>query len=198
VLPWLPRGPYRLRGTADQYQARELHEMELPVAAFLEINFRLRPLADVWEQGQYGSVFLPGTRSVLTFYGPDVDTSRSGSFEANRGNGGGLESTISQVIDPALVRDLPLAGRDVYTALAMQPGVTSDTTTARGLGLAINGQRPSASNFLLDGLENNNYLITGPLTPVAPEAVQEYRISTNNFSSEYGRSSGFLANAVTR
>ena len=47
-------------------------------------------------------------------------------------------------------------------------------------------------------LENNNYLITGPLTVVAPEAIQEYRVSTNNFSAEYGRTSGFVANAITR
>ena len=42
------------------------------------------------------------------------------------------------------------------------------------------------------------YLLTGPLTVIAPEAVEEYRISTNNFSAEYGRTSGFLANAITR
>src|SRR5262249_11380380 len=77
-------------------------------------------------------------------------------------------------------------------------GVTSDAATARGLGLSINGQRPSSSNYLLDGLENNNYLSTGPLTTVAPEAIQEYRVSTNNFSAEYGRTAGFVANAVTR
>jgi hypothetical protein len=47
-------------------------------------------------------------------------------------------------------------------------------------------------------VENNNYLITGPLTILAPEAIQEYRVSTNNFSAEYGRTSGFLANAITR
>ena len=64
--------------------------------------------------------------------------------------------------------------------------------------MTINGQRASASNYLLDGLENNNYLVTVLLTRVAPEAIQEYRVSTNNFSAEYGRTSGFLANAITR
>lgn len=198
ILPLLPPGLYRVRAEAANYQAQELQQLELRVAAFLEINFRLRPRADVWEQGQTRSVFLPGSRSVLTFYGPDVDTTHSTFLEARRLASGGLQSTVSDVIDPLAVRDLPLSGRDVYTALAMQPGVTSDAGTSRGLGLAVNGQRPSASNFLLDGLENNNYLITGPLSTVAPEAVQEYRISTNNFSAEYGRTSGFLANAVTR
>ena len=51
---------------------------------------------------------------------------------------------------------------------------------------------------MLDGVSNNNYLVTGPLNPVAPEAIQEYRISTNDYSAEYGRTAGFVANAVTR
>jgi Carboxypeptidase regulatory-like domain/TonB-dependent Receptor Plug Domain len=197
-LPMLSPGQYRIRVTASGFQSREAQELELPVAARLELDFRLRPLNDVWEAGQYRSVFLPGSKTIVTFYGPDVDSSRSGSFEATQGRRGALESTISQVIDPEQISELPLAGRDVYTMLVTQPGVTADTATARGLGLSINGQQPSSSNFMLDGLENNNYLITGPLTPIAPEAIQEYRVSTNNFSAEYGRTAGFIANAVTR
>src|SRR5437867_2332179 len=197
-LPMLSPGFYRVRAIASGFQTREVQELELPVAARLELDFRLRPLSDVWEAGQYRSVFLPGTKTIVTFYGPDVDSSRSGSFEATQGRRGALESTVSQVIDPAQVRDLPLAGRDVYTMLVTQPGVTADTGTARGLGLAINGQRPSSSNFMLDGLENNNYLVTGSLTPISPEAIEEYRVSTNNFSAEYGRTAGYLANAVSR
>jgi hypothetical protein len=62
----------------------------------------------------------------------------------------------------------------------------------------VNGQRPSAALFLLDGVENNNALATGPLTPLPPEALQEYRISTSAFSAEYGKTSGTVANAVSR
>ena len=78
------------------------------------------------------------------------------------------------------------------------PDVTADKGTARGLGVSVAGARPSSSNYLLDGVENNNYLVTGPLSPVAPEAMQEYRISTNNYSAEYGQTAGFVANAVTK
>ncbi len=198
ALPQLSPGQYRLRVEAMGYQAQEVQEVELAVASRLDLSFRLRPLTDVWEAGQYKSVFLPGSRTIVTFFGPDVDATRTGSFEANRGRRSPLESTVSQVIRSSDITDLPLAGRDVYTTLVTQPGVSSDGATARGLGLAANGQRPSASNFLLDGLENNNYLITGPLVPVAPQAIQEYRVSTNNFSAEYGRTSGYLANAITR
>src|SRR5258706_2442135 len=196
-LPMLSPGQYHIRATAKGFQTREVQELELPVAARLELNFRMRPLSDVWETGQYRSVFLPGTQTIVTFYGPDVDSSRSGSFEATQGRRGALESTISQVITPEQLRDLPLAGRDVYTMLVTQPGVTADTGTARGLGLAINGQRPSSSNFILDGLEHNNYLVTGSLTPIAPGAIEEHRPSTNNLFAEHGPTAGHLANAVS-
>lgn len=197
-LPLLSPGIYRIRVTAPAYQSQEVQELELTVAARIELDFRLRPLSDVWESGQYRSVFLPGQKTIVPFYGPDVDPSKSGSFEAQKGRQEPLESTISEVIDSDEINNLPLEGRDVYALLVTQPGVTSDSATGRGLGLSVNGQRPSSSNYLLDGLQNNNYLITGPLVTLAPEAIQEYRISTNNFSAEYGRTSGFLANAITR
>jgi len=197
-LPLLSPGFYRISVAHDGYQTQEVQELELTVAALLELDFRLRPLNDVWESGEYKSVFLPGSKTIVTFYGPDVDPSKSGSFEAQKGRTEPLESTVSEVIDSEEINNLPLEGRDVYTMLVTLPGVTSDAAIGRGLGLSINGQRPSASNFMLDGVENNNYLITGPLTTLAPEAIQEYRVSTNNFSAEYGRTSGFVANAITR
>jgi Carboxypeptidase regulatory-like domain/TonB-dependent Receptor Plug Domain len=197
-LPLLSPGTYQIRVTSPAYQSQEVQELELTVAARIELDFRLRPLSDVWESGQYKSVFLPGQKTIVPFYGPDLDPSKSGSFEAQKGRSEPLESTVSEVIDSGEIQNLPLEGRDVYSLLVTQPGVTSDAATGRGLGLSANGQRPSSSNYLLDGLENNNYLITGPLATVAPEAIQEYRVSTNNFSAEYGRTSGFLANAITR
>ena len=90
---------YRIRATADGFQSQELQEMELPVAARIELDFRLRPLNDVWESGEYRSVFLPGSKTIVTFYGPDLDSSRSASFEAQKGRRASLESTVSEVIE---------------------------------------------------------------------------------------------------
>ena len=197
-LPLLSAGTYTVRATGDKFQPQELQQLELPVAGRIQLDFRLRPLSDVWESGEYRSVFLPGTKTIVTFYGPDVDSSRSGSFESQKGQRGTLDTSASYVIDPVQIGDLPLPGRDVYSILVGLPTVSADSGTGRGLGISVAGQRPSSSNFLLDGVENNNYLVTGPLSPVAPEAVQEYRVSTNNYSAEYGRTAGFIANAVTR
>src|SRR3954454_24761684 len=146
-LPLLSPASYTLQVTAPEYQGQQLYELILPVAARLELHYLLRPLTDVWEAGQYRSVFLTGTKTIVTFFGPDVDPSRTGSFDSQRGRVAPLQSTLSQVVDRHQIMDLPLAGRDVYTMLVIQPGVTADSSTARSLGLSVNGQRPSASNF---------------------------------------------------
>ncbi len=197
-LPLLSAGTYTIRASGNKYQPQELQQLELPVAGRIQLDFHLRPLSDVWESGQYRSVFLPGTKTIVTVYGPDVDPSRSGTFEAVKGQRGTLDTSASYVIDPTEIGDLPLLGRDVYAMLVSLPTVGADSATGRGLGVSVAGQRPSSSNYLLDGVENDNYLITGPLVTTAPEAIQEYRISTNNYSAEYGRTAGFVANAVTR
>jgi hypothetical protein len=109
-----------------------------------------------------------------------------------------LVGSLSSLIDETRIRELPLAGRDVYTLLVLQPGVTSDNAAGRGLGFAVHGQRAGNSNFLLDGVDNNDLLVTGPAARVSAEAVQEYRLNTSNFTAEFGRASGFIANAITR
>jgi Carboxypeptidase regulatory-like domain/TonB-dependent Receptor Plug Domain len=199
ALTLLPPGTYRLTVDAGPgYRPAQVYNLQLSVAGFLQQNFSMRLLTDLWQSSQPRSVVSKDGKTVLMFYGPDVDTSRTMAIEKDDGIHGSLEPSISQVVEPLLIDNLPLAGRDVYTMIALQPGVTSDTSTTRGLGVSVNGQRPSSSKYLLDGLQNNNYLITGPLSIVPPEAIQEYRISTNNFSAEYGGTSGFLANAVTK
>jgi hypothetical protein len=196
-IPSLSPGIYEVTVSNAGYQSQQARALEIPVAARIELNFRLRPLADLWEAGRYGSWVSPQSQQSLLFYGPDVDTSRILAFDANLGRSTPLETTRSDVISPAAIENLPLTGRDAYALLVLLPGVTADTTTARGLGYSVNGQRPSSSNYLLDGVDNNNHLVTGPVTNPPPEFIQEYRISNSNFTAQYGGTGGFIANAVT-
>ena len=198
TFPALSPGTYRISVTAAGYQERSIEELELPVAGHFDLRFDLSKLADPWHAGALRSVVMPGSHAVSSYYGPDLDTSRSDTFEPVAVNTSLLESAVSAVIGPRELDALPLTGRDAYALLVLLPGVTADTATARGLGYSVNGQRPSSSNYLLDGLENNDLLVTGPLGAIAPEAVGEYRISTSNYAAEYGRTSGFVANAVSR
>lgn len=195
ALPLLSPGAYRLRVECPGYQAQQVEELRLPVAGTLNVTVRMRALTDVFEQ-QSQTITVSGG-AVLPFYGPDIDLRRTGPLRLDSGAAGALEPAVSYVVEPSEIAALPLAGRDVYALLVTVPGVTTETATSRGLGLSANGQRPSSSSFLLDGVENNNFLISGPDATVQPEAIQEYKVTTSGFAAEYGRTAGLLANAVT-
>jgi hypothetical protein len=227
VFPLIPPGTYHLTVHADGYQAREFNAMQVSVGSRVELNFPLRLLTDTLEEGAYSGLRLPANSPIVTLFGGDmlvvqtdldlapndsalqsgvsaiIDLSQLGGFSdedtAKNGNSGSIGQPMP-VSNPtsAPIAKIPLSGRDVYALLITQPGVTADTSTGRGLEVSANGQRPSSSSFLLDGVENNNYLLSGALTVVPPEAVQEYSVATNNFSAEFGRTTGVVANAITR
>jgi len=198
TLPLLPPGVYELEVKASGFQAQAQFEIRLAVASSLNLDFALRPLATAQEPVLSHAVMIAGGRSLLTFYGPDVDPNYWTTYSPNPGEAGKLEASISNAVQPADIERLPLAGNNIYSILLAEPGTSASNATTRSLGVSADGLRPSSSSFLLDGVETNFYLIGGPLLAVAPEAVQEYRLSTNNFSAEYGGAAGYIANAVTR
>ncbi len=191
----LPPGEYRVRVTAPGYQGQELTNLRVGIAARLDLDFALRKRGEPWTSPPKLS---PGAGTVVTFFGPDVDQVRLGRYRPNPGRAGALEAALSNVVPRERMLALPLAGRDAYTLLVAEAGVAVDSGTARGLGVSVMGQRPSSAQFLLDGMENNDTLVTGPLSGVAPEALEEYRLSTSSFTPEFGRTAGFVANAEVR
>ena len=52
---------------------------------------------------------------------------------------------------------------------------------------------------MIDGQDNNNFGVAGSTIPLNnPDAIQEVRLVTNQFSAEYGRNSSAVFNAITR
>jgi hypothetical protein len=195
-LLFLPPGRYRVGAVANGYHSQFLQELEVAVGARIELNFPLLPIGSRRENGSPGAVALPGRKEVVNFFGPDVDFATPlGLLSAAVP----IEPpSLSFVIDSDLINDLPLRGRNVYSLLLTVPGATSDSTSPLGLGLAINGQRPTSSNFLLDGVDNNDLVNSGVSLTTPPEAVAAYRVSTADFSAEFGQASGYVANVITR
>jgi hypothetical protein len=72
----------------------------------------------------------------------------------------------------------------------LSPGVASSGGIGIGIGPSIGGQRPRNNNFELEGIDNNNKSVTGPLVYVPNDAVGNLSIITNQFSPEFGHSSG--------
>ena len=118
-----------------------------------------------------------------------------------------LESETSEsgvVISPTEVHNLPLNGRAYADLAALAPGVRrnnleNQTVTSRDASYNVNGQRSEFNNFLLDGLDNNAYGtsnqgFSNQNIPPSPDAINEFRVETNNYSAEYGRASGAVIN----
>jgi hypothetical protein len=116
---------------------------------------------------------------------------------------------LAQVVDTQQLAQLPSLTRNPYDFVALSGNVSSgDNTTnsmnsgqnlsSRGVGYAINGQRQSGTEILLDGVENVSIfgLAVGEDVPV--DSVQEYSVITNNFGAEYGRASGGVVNLTTK
>ncbi len=83
------------------------------------------------------------------------------------------------------------------------PSSKTRRASSREAFFNVNGQRSAFNNFLLDGLDNNNYGTSNQgfaneNIPPSPDAVSEFRVETNNYSAEYGRASGAVINVSTR
>jgi len=116
-------------------------------------------------------------------------------------------SSVGQTVGQQAVNDLPLNGRN-YTFLAQLVAGTSQTQpTGRGLefsgSFSANGLPLVHNNYLLDGIENNNDTVDflngasfAVLSP--PDAIQEFKVQTSNFSAEFGRAGGAVINATIK
>ncbi len=105
-------------------------------------------------------------------------------------------AAIGAVIGSAQMLELPLLGRNPYTLLQLSPGVLPKG--GAGAGPIVSGGRSNTSEILLDGAETRNST-TNDITYTPPlEAVQEFKVIINNFSSEFGRSGGGVLTAASR
>lgn len=115
------------------------------------------------------------------------------------------KSEVGTVVGRREVVDLPLNGRSVYQLAELQPGVIrvagtglqESETTAASIGAA--GSRFRDNQILLDGVTNNNDRQGGRTTiNLSPDAVEQFRIVTNNMSAEFGRSAGAVISVISR
>ena len=109
------------------------------------------------------------------------------------------DSSLGQVIETRAVVNLPLNGRDIYQLIGLAPGAVTGPDGRPSLS----GQAAQSQYFGLDGIDNNNYqgnLQSGKawtLSP-SPDAIQEFKVQTNNFSAEFGQSAGGVVNVITK
>jgi outer membrane receptor protein involved in Fe transport len=110
-----------------------------------------------------------------------------------------VNPTLGASITSRPIVDLPLNGRNVLDLALLEPGVTPHNNDDGGAGTYnIAGSRADSVTFLLDGGVDNNLLSNGVVYTPNPDAVQEFRILTSNYTAEYGRNAGGIVSAATR
>ncbi len=113
-----------------------------------------------------------------------------------------LKTSVSQNITPSEVEELPLLGRDVANLAYLAPGVRAtdsyDPTKNRYAILSVNGQGGRNVNTTINGVDNKDNTVGGPVMQLPLEAVQEFVISTQRFSAANGRSEGAAINMITK
>ncbi|MBZ5526684.1 MAG: TonB-dependent receptor [Acidobacteriia bacterium] len=111
---------------------------------------------------------------------------------------------LGAVVNERSVTELPLAQRDTYQLLSLQPGVQSTLGVDNVFGsekagvVSVNGGRGRDNNFTVNGGDGNDQFANLPAVQPSPDTIAEFRMLTNTFDAEYGRNSGAVINVVTK
>jgi hypothetical protein len=107
--------------------------------------------------------------------------------------------------DIARIQNLPLAPNHNILNLALSVAGVSQLSggnssfASGGVSFSVNGARTRSNNFMLDGADINQPSITGATQRIEnPDTVAEFRLITNQFLAEYGRTAGAVVNIITR
>ena len=122
---------------------------------------------------------------------------------------------LGRTVLPDEIIGLPLVNRNAYAEVSLTAGVQSNSTSALSnpsgtpnfqVGVpstqvvangGIDGGVPMVSYYLDGGINMTGIRNYGNPLP-NPDALQEFRVETNNFSAQYGRMSGVVVSAITR
>jgi len=113
-------------------------------------------------------------------------------------------SDRGQVIGSEPVVDLPLNGRNYADLALLVPGIRkSGLSSSEEASFDANGLRAHFNNFMLDGVDNNSYATShqgysSEVVVPPPDAIQEFKLQTDNYSAEFGRAGGAAVNVTLR
>lgn len=110
-----------------------------------------------------------------------------------------ISATLGKVETTQRIDNLPLAARDTMQLGLLQAGVFAPDQDDGSLNpFSVSGQRSESMTFLIDGADNNNFVGNNMIVNPNPDAVAEFKIITNNYEAEYGRTSGGIVNQVIK
>src|SRR5438067_10364829 len=112
---------------------------------------------------------------------------------------------IGNVVDSRQINDLPLNGRRYADLALLEPGVQKFYGAANPAPdrFSVNGNLELQNNFRLNGIDNNSWSenlqeFSVQVVQPPPDAIQEFRVQTRTYSSEFGNSAGAVINATLK
>ncbi|HKV23385.1 MAG TPA: carboxypeptidase regulatory-like domain-containing protein [Candidatus Acidoferrum sp.] len=176
LIPLLPVSIYTLRVEYKGFQTVESKDLRLQVDEARELDFTLVPAAQ-------------STQVEVSASAVAVETTNP---------------SLGQVITSQEVSQLPLNGRDFVQLATLTPGATAESNpnsfftqgadsevAARGsYSLSVGGSRPNSTDWLLDGVDNNELTAGGIGIFSSIDDIQEFKVLTYNYSAQYGTRAG--------
>ena len=176
LIPLLPVGTYTVRVDSTGFQSSESKDLNLDVNQARELDFSLAPAS---------------VSSTITVAGNAVAVETA-------------NASLGQVITSQQVSQLPLNGRDFVQLATLTAGATAETNpnsfftsaassevAARGpFSLSVGGSRPNSTDWLLDGVDNNELTAGGIAILTSIDDIQEFKVLTYTYSAEYGTRAG--------
>jgi len=176
LVPLLGVADYTIRAEASGFKPSEAKDVTLQIDEHRELDFKLAPAS------VSSSVEVNATEVAVQTSNP----------------------TLGEVITSQEVAELPLNGRDFVQLATLTPGVTQETNpnsffnagpssevSARGTySLSVGGSRAQSTDWLLDGVDNNELTAGGIAILPSIDAIQEFKVLTYNYSAEYGTRAG--------
>ncbi|QNI30532.1 carboxypeptidase regulatory-like domain-containing protein [Alloacidobacterium dinghuense] len=175
-IPLLPVGIYTVRVDSTGFQSSESKDLNLQVDQARELDFNLAPAS---------------VSTTVTVAGEAVAVETA-------------NPSLGQVITSQQVAQLPLNGRDFVQLATLTAGATAETNpgsfftsaassevAARGpFSLSVGGSRPNSTDWLLDGVDNNELTAGGIAILTSIDDIQEFKVLTYTYSAEYGTRAG--------
>jgi hypothetical protein len=176
LVPVLGVGIYTIHVEAAGFKAADSRDQRLQVDEHRELNFTMQPAS------VSTSVEVNATEVAVETTNP----------------------TLGQVITSQQVAELPLNGRDFVQLATLTPGTTQETNpnsfftqgassevAARGIySLSVGGSRAQSTDWLFDGVDNNELTAGGIGVLPSIDAIQEFKVLTYNYSAEFGTRAG--------
>lgn len=168
----LPVDTYNITASATSFASTTINGFRVELNRTIPLNITLEI------KGAVTSVEVSGMAEVL-------DTSTA---------------TLSTNFEQKQLADLPStsAGSGILNLSLLSAGVASSGGVGAGTGPTVGGQRPRNNNFTVEGIDNNSKSVTGPLVPVPNDAIAEFTVLQNQYSPEFGHSSGGQFNFVLK